>query len=218
MKILLFRIAACAALVGISKYSSADTFPEWQVRSFGIGSAPSISGSAQDPDGDGLSNLMEYALGTNPLISDTVGVSAPYFSNDKLTLSVSKPKNRSDILYFFQVAASAGNGWESGAQVEILPAVDMGDFETISARSVLPRTSASTRFIRLGVTLRDTDGNQNGVFDAWELLTYGHLGESGSGDSDGDGVPDREDAAPFNPAIGRISVSITTPAAGSNIP
>jgi hypothetical protein len=38
------------------------------------------------------------------------------------------------------------------------------------------------------------------------------------GDSDGDGIPNNQDAQPNNPAIGRLQITITTPANGAVIP
>jgi hypothetical protein len=51
------------------------------------------------------------------------------------------------------------------------------------------------------------DSNGDGVQD----------GNDGTGDLDGDGVIDREDADPWDPAVGRTSVIIITPANGATI-
>jgi hypothetical protein len=47
-----------------------ETFPEWQILHFGI-EATQAGQKDLDPDQDGLSNLMEYALDTDPMNSDS---------------------------------------------------------------------------------------------------------------------------------------------------
>ncbi|HAV14435.1 MAG TPA: hypothetical protein DCX06_13230 [Opitutae bacterium] len=90
----------------------------------------------------------------------------------------------------------------------------------------------------------DSDGD--GIPDNWEMLYYGNLDQGIYADwdadgitdhyefllgfdplfpdalyvgqhSDGDGVADEKDAAPFDDAVGRVSISISTPLDGSTI-
>jgi hypothetical protein len=52
------------------------TFPEWKASKFDSTEManPLISGDSADPDVDGRVNLMEYALGSEPLVADTAEV------------------------------------------------------------------------------------------------------------------------------------------------
>ncbi|MBC2606726.1 glycoside hydrolase family 43 protein [Pelagicoccus albus] len=43
---------------------------KWRTENFGASPAEGVAGNSDDPDGDGRSNLVEYALGTNPLVAD----------------------------------------------------------------------------------------------------------------------------------------------------
>ncbi len=49
-----------------------DTFSSWQTAAFsGSGLASEETADPADPDGDGISNLLEYALNLNPLVGDS---------------------------------------------------------------------------------------------------------------------------------------------------
>ncbi len=43
---------------------------EWKTIHFGSSPAAGVAGNGDDPDGDGRTNLVEYALGTNPMVAD----------------------------------------------------------------------------------------------------------------------------------------------------
>jgi hypothetical protein len=43
----------------------AITYEEWSVTKFGAGADPLIAGAECDPDFDGRTNLLEYALGSD---------------------------------------------------------------------------------------------------------------------------------------------------------
>lgn len=112
------------------------------------------SGDNADPDGDGLSNLLEYALNADPKTPDaptrapTVGAVA-----DRLTLTYSRPTYAPDITYTVEWSADLQT-WSSGPAVtETVGATDNGNgTSTIVVRS-LPALNTSTRqFLRLHVT------------------------------------------------------------------
>jgi hypothetical protein len=65
--------------------------------------------------------------------------------------------------------------------------------------------------------LADTDGD--GLPDGWEIaMGLNPLVNDAGNDLDGDGVPNNQDARPNNPAVGRLTVTIQTPADGSSHP
>src|SRR5437867_925777 len=59
-------------------------------------------------------------------------------------------------------------------------------------------------FVQTDSIAPGTDSDGNGLPDAWELLHFGHIGVSPSGDADGDGVSNLQeylaDTDPMNPS------------------
>ena len=56
--------------------TSGDGLPDWWKARYGLDLT--ISQAAADPDGDGLTNLQEYLLGTNPTVPDATADGVPY--------------------------------------------------------------------------------------------------------------------------------------------
>ncbi|MFP4283144.1 MAG: glycoside hydrolase family 43 protein [Opitutales bacterium] len=52
----------------------------WRTQHFGANPADGVAGNDDDPDMDGLSNLLEYAIGTDPMVANAHPFPAPTFS------------------------------------------------------------------------------------------------------------------------------------------
>ncbi|MGL4399529.1 MAG: hypothetical protein ACRCXD_06650 [Luteolibacter sp.] len=103
---------------------------------------PAISGDTADPDGDGLPNLVEYALGLLPL-SSNVPPSPMINSSGYLALSVAKNPAATDITW----------GAEVTEDFFVWPPADCTETTTtFTARDIVLQTSADRRFIRLKIT------------------------------------------------------------------
>ena len=61
--------------------------------------------------------------------------------------------------------------------MNLLPPVNFGEFEQIAGQDAAAVVGPQ-KFVRLGVVFRDLDRNGNGVFDAWEITSFGILGVS----------------------------------------
>jgi hypothetical protein len=77
-------------------------FNEWQdLRFFDQPSESKLP--TADPDGDGRSNLLEYALGSEPWKSDTIpALTLLRQPDDRLTLGYRRPIDRADVTYAIQ--------------------------------------------------------------------------------------------------------------------
>lgn len=98
-----------------------------------------------DPDGDGLVNLAEYALGTDPLQFSPPPAAAK--DEDGLTLTFTRPADLPDVTYAAEV--SDGLGTWTGIPLEV---IQSGDPETVRARDPLTSGDPAKRFIRLKFT------------------------------------------------------------------
>ena len=95
-----------------------------------------------DPDGDGLKNLAEYALGMNPRVRGAAP--APVVDANGLTLTFTRPKNLPDVTY---AAESTDN--LSGWNPVVLEVITDGPVQTVRARDTLSSGDPSRRIMRL---------------------------------------------------------------------
>jgi hypothetical protein len=135
-------------------------FAAWQEENFSgldLGN-PGISGPSADPDGDGLTNLVEYALGSNPrvpgrnvipqLTMETMAVGGT--SGSYLVLTYNRPNSIADIAYAVKSSSDLVNWMADAVQIS---AVDEGNgTTTYSYRSAVPVGSGARSFLRLEIS------------------------------------------------------------------
>lgn len=132
----------------------AGGFADWQGANFPGETDPAVIGPDADPDGDGISNLVEYALGLDPLAASVDGLPAggtiESEGEEYLTLSFTRPAGLSDVAY--NVAASSDMlDWSAGA-VEVLVTPGAGETEEVIYRHPQPLSSGARGFLRLEVS------------------------------------------------------------------
>ncbi len=134
-------------------------FAAWRNEHFGAPDTP--EGAAEsDPDGDGVDNLLEYALGGNPLEPSREPLPVVAVEEDRLTLSFNRPPERSDIGYIVEASPdlsewtgiaelpAGATEWTGEAEVEEGEEDPSGRIPT-QVRSVEP--PAERGFLRLRV-------------------------------------------------------------------
>jgi len=139
--------AATEMLSASSSVTIAEqTFISWQAAHF---SATEIAGDlaelTADADADGLTNLFEYALGTDPRA--VTSLPQPALDAGYLTLTFTRPKSRPDVIY-----AAEASGDLSEWKPVTLELISDGDPQTWRARDTVSSAAGGQRFIRLQVT------------------------------------------------------------------
>ena len=125
-------------------------YQQWQSDSFGdSANDDSIAGNTADPDHDGVPNLIEYAVGSNPLMS---GLFQPFIidsGSGYLTITVSKNPSAVDLTMTAEISGDLTDpsSWSSDRTVIL-----QNDEAIFKARDSVPLTDARTRFIRLKVS------------------------------------------------------------------
>jgi hypothetical protein len=101
------------------------------------------SAADADPDGDGLKNLAEYALGTDPL--SFTSQPAVTRTPTELSITFQRPAHIGDVSYF----AEASDGMQSWENL-VLEVINPGnDPETVKATKTLAEPRPEHLFIRL---------------------------------------------------------------------
>ncbi len=138
-------------------FEPSESFEDWRVENFPNDlDNPEVSGPEATPAGDGVSNLMKYALGLPPLVPvapEGVSVlSSVDGSEGELVLVYWKRTDITDIEYIPEVSENMSD-WQSGAPhvVETLGATDGNLREVEAVGSVSGETGNG--FIRLRVRL-----------------------------------------------------------------
>lgn len=118
---------------------------------------PAMSGPLANPAGDGIDNLLKYALGLDPARTYARAVPPPEIrvfpdpgGERFLTLSFSHPSERSDIDYQVQLSSDL-NAWSESAV--LVATEDDGSTTTRTYRDPAPIDASDRRFVRLTVAL-----------------------------------------------------------------
>lgn len=126
----------------------------WQYRNF----RDSATSASADPDGDGFTNLEEYAYGLDPWARDPRSAApqvalALYADGQALTVTFTRNRIATDAPPVVEVSDNLVT-WTSGVGATLeLPSVTLaGDVERVTVRDATPMTKAARRFLRVRVT------------------------------------------------------------------
>ncbi len=123
----------------------------WKDQNF-TGSDPAVTGNDADPDGDGIPNLMEYALGLDPNQRDANNGITIEKAENATFLLYSKNTNATDISYEVQHSTDLrANSWLAANVAEQIIGTG-SDVQYIKASMGIP-ASETKLFIRLKVEL-----------------------------------------------------------------
>ena len=123
---------------------------QWRFTNFGSYDSLGSAADSADPDGDGLSNLMEYALGTGPNSSGVIpAVLALNGANLEYTYTRSTAAKDNGLTYQIEWSETLEAGsWSSETVTQQITSTQ-GTVETVKAS--VPKGSTGKRFLRLKV-------------------------------------------------------------------
>jgi subtilisin-like proprotein convertase family protein len=131
-----------------------------------------VWGDMADPDNDGRNNLMEYALGLNPIDASDVqqGISSRLVTegaNHFLYFTYNRRKNDPNLVYVAQVSGDL-RSWSSaiGAVAQISTNDLSSDLQVVTCKDLTPVGPGKPRFFQLEVQRRS--GPTSGTFAASE--------------------------------------------------
>lgn len=130
---------------------AAAGFSAWRNLKFSIAELAdvTISGPNADPDGDGYSNFLEYALGLEPNNPDSIGLPEVGATATELTYTYARPADRADVTYAVEVSHDLVTWTTEGVAHAFLAAV--GD-EKEAWQAKYPLAGANNIFFRLRAT------------------------------------------------------------------
>jgi hypothetical protein len=173
--------AICATrLIAVTPYEA------WKAANFTAAELndPAISGDDADPDGDGRSNLLEYALGGNPRVNDAPGAFQPGFAlaGNQLVITYARNLAAPDLIYRVEVSSDLETWTYGDAVVGFIQESPGVGFNNVTMADLTSLNDlANPHFVRLNVLLNpaiDSDGD--GLPDWWEIQYFGNLGKDGS--------------------------------------
>ncbi|MDP1579306.1 MAG: Calx-beta domain-containing protein [Candidatus Didemnitutus sp.] len=105
-----------------------------------------ISGAAADPDADGLTNLMEFALGLNPRVASVANLPVVSRTGEEWVFTYTRPAERTGITYAVETS-TALTSWSTSGVTHVRTAT--GATETW--RASVPLSAGDKVFFRLKV-------------------------------------------------------------------
>jgi hypothetical protein len=122
----------------------------WRFTNFGSYTSEASAADAADPDGDGVSNLLEYALGTAPNSSGVMpAVLALNGANLEYTYTRSTAAKDNGVTYQIEWSETLEAGsWSTETVTQQITSTE-GALETVKAS--VPAGTGGKRFLRLRV-------------------------------------------------------------------
>ncbi|MGH7994049.1 MAG: hypothetical protein ACREDQ_11070, partial [Limisphaerales bacterium] len=141
-------------VLGLLDQSTLTPLQIWRNSYFGNPSNVGAGANGASPAGDGVPNLIKYALGLNPTNAATTaqlpsGGIQPSGGTNYLTLTVNRAAEPPDVTYIVEVSSNLLSGWVSGPP----NTVTLTDTAAqLVVQDTTPVPAATARFIRLRVT------------------------------------------------------------------
>ncbi|MEM7386533.1 MAG: hypothetical protein AAF514_16455 [Verrucomicrobiota bacterium] len=121
------------------------TYAAWSADQFeGETENPSDLARKADPDGDGLSNILEYALDSDPLFADAEALPDMTQTNETLSLTFLQDTAKTDIRYVVEFSTDLVS-WSR------IPSEVIREKDSYEERRATLKTSRQKGFVRLAI-------------------------------------------------------------------
>lgn len=125
----------------------------WRILHFGSATAAGDAADSADPDGDGDSNLMEFALGTDPKAAGPRPINATRITEGTAGhLAITFPRRKHAELRYLVEVSSDLSTWTADTLQAGAPTSLDADFEQVTFRDRKPAGGAGRRFIRVRIS------------------------------------------------------------------
>jgi len=137
-----------ALVVGLGSTPVAKPIEAWRTARFGADAGvPSIAGDLADPDGDGLQNLLEYALGSDPRVASAESLPRAGLADGLFTVSYPRSVEATDVSLTVESSATL----EAFATATGFSALETEPVLGVRRVTLSFPADAVTRFVRLRV-------------------------------------------------------------------
>jgi M6 family metalloprotease-like protein len=113
-----------------------------------------ITGLLDDPDGDGIQNIWEYAFYLDPQVFDAEGTPTGEISDNYLQLTYRQNKSADDLDYVVEATSNLVYGIWTTADVSEVVRIDMSNWWKVTVQHDVPVTNAPSRFMRLKLLIK----------------------------------------------------------------
>jgi hypothetical protein len=142
-----------SALYTVTVIREVSSYTNWQDEVFTLEEQadPTMSGEQASPAGDGISNLMKYAMKLDPKSNGVANLPRSSAQNGYLNLTYRRNKLASDLTYTVQVTSDLTSAeWQDAGVV--ISQSDEGEYSMVTVRDIQPMHNQSKRFMRLKVS------------------------------------------------------------------
>ncbi|MGC8830292.1 MAG: Ig domain-containing protein [Verrucomicrobiia bacterium] len=138
----------------IFNLSLISSFEGWRNYNFNLPAENGISGASDDPDGDKIANLFEYALRMLPKSSNSYQFPKPVFSNDgKMQLSIDIRDDDPNLNVYLEVSTNINFNRVDTISGTISDPIPEDGFKRWTFTDILSITNAPSRFGRLKIVV-----------------------------------------------------------------
>lgn len=148
--------ASLNSTLAVTDFPPGVSYDEWKLATFGPGVSDALAAQSADADGDGIANLLEYALGLTHGANDAANVPQAEVVDEHLTLVFKQRYMVGSLLYQPLISGDLRSWSTDGLIIDIYPPGSDG-MQTVVVQDAEPISDSDRKFIKLSVTGPDDE-------------------------------------------------------------